>query len=503
MTIWLTLQLLIALAWALASWLLRAPVARGSALRLARAAVLVALLAPLAVSLVPEGAVWRPAPQVWTAETVEGTAVALSGVQTPAFVASQTVARAGTGLAVGLLLLAGLWALGAMLRLRLVLRETQPLRRIGGLELRLGSRTFAAWRPGRAYVVLHRDLRGGPDWRLALLHELQHHRQGDTRFAWLLLGLRVLCAPNPFVHLLSRQLAALEELACDAALIARDDVPAHSYGSCLLRAASSPRTPALGAGLHHPTLLSRRIQMLCSPPAVRRLSVPLSLAMLLLFVGTAWAASGLVETRSFDEVEVLHAAAAASSADFDVPENAVIAEALNKLLGSPKGRAFVRDSLVNRADYASLVDGALVEYDLPAQLAAVPLIESGYVNLGLGQKGASFAPGVPGKGIWMFIAPTARSYELIVTDERDDRLDPTLETDAAMRLLSHLHEVFGDWGLALAGYNQGERHVRRAIQAEGTRDPWVLSERGAINDYAPMVMAAAMILADPSLAAAR
>lgn len=115
----------------------------------------------------------------------------------------------------------------------------------------------------------------------------------------------------------------------------------------------------------------------------------------------------------------------------------------------------------------------------------------------------SYAPGTPGRGIWMFIAPTARSYDLVVEEGRDDRVDPDLETEAAMRLLGHLHGVFGDWGLALAGYNQGEGHVRRAIKREGTRDPWVLAERGALNDYAPMVMAAPMILADPSLAEER
>ncbi|MEJ7729704.1 MAG: hypothetical protein WKG00_10840 [Polyangiaceae bacterium] len=51
----------------------------------------------------------------------------------------------------------------------------------------------------------------------------------------------------------------------------------------------------------------------------------------------------------------------------------------------------------------------------------------------------------------------------------------------------------------MAAYNQGAKHVHQAIAAQGTRDPWELIRRGAINSYAAEVMAAAIVVAEPSL----
>lgn len=54
---------------------------------------------------------------------------------------------------------------------------------------------------------------------------------------------------------------------------------------------------------------------------------------------------------------------------------------------------------------------------------------------------------------------------LVRSEEYDE-----LVTEAAMRLLGDLYDEFGDWGLALAGYNQGAKRVRKAIAQEGTAD---------------------------------
>ncbi|MFT7518277.1 MAG: hypothetical protein ACI9MC_000408 [Kiritimatiellia bacterium] len=74
-----------------------------------------------------------------------------------------------------------------------------------------------------------------------------------------------------------------------------------------------------------------------------------------------------------------------------------------------------------------------------------------------------------------------------------------METRAAAEMLTHLHDQFGDWGLTLATYNQGTRAVHEAIASERTRDAMEPSSRGALNSYAPMVMAGVLFLEDPSL----
>ncbi len=230
-------------------------------------------------------------------------------------------------------------------------------------------------------------------------------------------------------------------------------------------------------------------------------SIPLlvgSLAAALLF-GVAQAADGVVVSSTLATDEVLSSLEQARTDGVQLPSNPLVAEALQKLTRTPRGQRWMRASVERQAEWSALVDPALAKARLPAWLAAVPLIESGYQNLGDGVKGSSSAAGMPGKGLWMFIPETARVYGLQLDEAVDHRLDPERETAAAVALLTDLNNQFGDWGLALAGYNQGAGHVRRAIKTEGTRDLWTLVERGALNDYAPMVFAAALVLHEPEL----
>lgn len=66
-------------------------------------------------------------------------------------------------------------------------------------------------------------------------------------------------------------------------------------------------------------------------------------------------------------------------------------------------------------------------------------------------------------GIWQFMPDTARRYGLVVDDYIDERLDFAKSTDAAMRYLVDLHDIFGNWTLAAAGYNRGENGLQRDL----------------------------------------
>lgn len=489
---WLSLQALAVAGSLLALGVSRLPVAPADAVRAVRAAVVLTLLLPLAV-LAPVGAPYRPPPQVFSAP-IDGS-LSIGAASAPPAIAADQLDLLALAVA-GLLALAvartarDAWQLGA------IVRRAPVLHRVGGVEVRLSaeaSSPFAVALPGRAVVVLDPETAAHPADRLvALRHELQHHRAGDPTFAWIGRLLAVLSAGNPLVPRALRELQALEELACDAAVLRR--TPARAYADCLLRAARRAPARPLTAGLTA-SLLHRRITMLTRPALPHARWLPVALAAAL--ATTAWASSGLVDRATPDLTEI---ARRASGPDLVVPDEDVVRDALAELTASPARRAHLRGALERMADHAPLVDGALDDYGLPRALAAVPIVESGYENLGDGAEGLSYAPGIPGKGLWMFIPATARAYGLRVDDEVDERLDLVLETDAAMRLLSDLHAELGDWGLALAGYNQGAEHVREAIAREGTRDPWELVRRGALNEYAPMVMAAVLVVEEPALA---
>ena len=133
------------------------------------------------------------------------------------------------------------------------------------------------------------------------------------------------------------------------------------------------------------------------------------------------------------------------------------------------------------------VEPILTSHGVPANLAAVILIESGVRATALSPKGA--------RGLWQLMPDTARRYGLSVNDLEDDRLDLFRSTEAAARYLHDLYAQFGDWRLALAAYNTGEANVGSAILRAHTQNFDRLSDLRLLpletRNYVPRVLAAA------------
>jgi membrane-bound lytic murein transglycosylase D len=141
-----------------------------------------------------------------------------------------------------------------------------------------------------------------------------------------------------------------------------------------------------------------------------------------------------------------------------------------------------------------VVDTILRRHGVPAELAAVILVESGGRANALSPKGA--------RGLWQLMPETARRYGLRVDEIRDDRLDLFSATDAAARYLHDLYAEFGDWKLALAAYNTGEANVGSAILKAHTQDFDQLATQGMLpfetRNYVPRVLAAAQSIGQSS-----
>lgn len=156
----------------------------------------------------------------------------------------------------------------------------------------------------------------------------------------------------------------------------------------------------------------------------------------------------------------------------------------------PRGRQVMSYWLKRRGKYRAHVEQVLAKRKLPLDLQWVALIESGLDPVVRSPAGAA--------GMWQFMPETCRAYGLGYTRWLDQRLDPFAQTDAAAMMLGDLYSRFGNWELALAGYNYGYGGVMSSVRHFNTTDfselvkyesalPWETTL------YVPKIMAAAIV----------
>jgi membrane-bound lytic murein transglycosylase D len=128
---------------------------------------------------------------------------------------------------------------------------------------------------------------------------------------------------------------------------------------------------------------------------------------------------------------------------------------------------------------------------LPGELTLLPIVESALDPYAFSHGGAA--------GLWQFIPTTATRFGLQRDWWVDARRDPVLATDAALSYLEYLYQRFGDWNLAVAGYNAGEGNVARALRRAGNQQEtfWRLQLPRETEAYVPRLLALAAIVADP------
>lgn len=160
-----------------------------------------------------------------------------------------------------------------------------------------------------------------------------------------------------------------------------------------------------------------------------------------------------------------------------------------------RGRKWFRTWLERSTRYMPYITEQLRLQGLPSDLGYMVMIESGFSFTAV-----SWADAV---GPWQFIEATGSRYGLSKTWWLDERRDLTKATKAAIRYIKDLHAEFGSWYLVAASYNMGENGLRRQIKKHGTKDYWMLIQKGALpvetQEYVPKILAAMLIAKAPNL----
>ena len=147
----------------------------------------------------------------------------------------------------------------------------------------------------------------------------------------------------------------------------------------------------------------------------------------------------------------------------ELPYNTIVRRyILRYLYHSPKQ---VAGLLQKEQYYMHIFQDILSQYDLPYELAYLPVIESALNPNARSHMGAV--------GLWQFMPATGKKYGLEINSLVDERRDPIKSTHAAAKFMNALYDVFKDWNLVIAAYNCGPGNVNKAIyRAGGKRDFW-------------------------------
>lgn len=130
------------------------------------------------------------------------------------------------------------------------------------------------------------------------------------------------------------------------------------------------------------------------------------------------------------------------------------------------------------------------KYNLPAELALIPVIESEFNPYDKSHKGAL--------GLWQLMSVTAHELGVNIKHDYDGRRNVIMSTEAALTYFKDLGLLFhGNWYLAIAAYNSGQHMVQGATKRAGHKDFWNLKLPRETKTYVPKLLALAEIIKYP------
>ncbi|SDF95878.1 membrane-bound lytic murein transglycosylase D [Terriglobus roseus] len=182
-----------------------------------------------------------------------------------------------------------------------------------------------------------------------------------------------------------------------------------------------------------------------------------------------------------------------TTSDLPLVINPEVAGYINAFANSRSFTAHMRASLERLGKYKDMMQGVLREEGVPQDMIYLAVAESGFQPQAMN---ASSGAG----GMWQFM-PFKGAYGLERNGYFDERFDPEKSTRAYAKYMKGLYDQFGDWYLAMGGYDWGPGNMQRAVQRTGYADYWELYRRNAMpretKNYVPQILAAILMAKNP------
>lgn len=348
------------------------------------------------------------------------------------------------------------------------------------------------------YLEKNRDL------SIAIRHELQHVRQGDTQWTHLFAILKIFHFYNPFLYFFHKMNNELQEFACDEALILSNKTLPVDYAECLFDSAKISAENKImteitvGINILPKSILYRRISMMFQYKMLKRTKsfIVGYLISFIFAISTSYAFHGYTKNVSLDDVNQLISKSAIDTR-MNIVATPLVVSTLNNILHDPNAVKNMKAALKRMAAYQPTIDEALQKNNIPNEFIALPFIESQFLPLKQEQNAMHAA------GIWQIIPSTGQHLGLTINSRQDDRMDTTLSTNAAIKYLKQNYKYFQDWKLALIAYEIGEINTAQLLKKTKATDAASLLQSshtpGNIKQFVATFDAAILIIHHPSL----
>ena len=190
------------------------------------------------------------------------------------------------------------------------------------------------------------------------------------------------------------------------------------------------------------------------------------------------------------QYQYIQYAVANKSLGFAFQVHPMIQQYINYYRG--RGRGTMEVGLYRSGMFMSMARRIFREEGIPENVAWLGQVESTWKPTALSWAAAS--------GLWQFIPGTGARYGLRRTAHVDERNSFDEATRASARYLKFLFNRYGNWELAMAGYNCGEGNVDRAIARSGQRNFWAAYPflPRETRNYVPNILATILIANNPT-----